>query len=293
MRACTLHLHALHCLRHRLPLCSLLYCVCSSAVVLRFALCLFQHLDVNTYLQRVVMAPPMSRSPHPHPTLIPSAAAGPFFSWPAAFLPNDIAAAGFAFINSIGAVGGFIGGRGRLCGAAGGGSVWGIVCRPPACAPLLWTDTFGGCMHPSASCACAHTAPLLHPLPSHTAGPFVLGRLTDRADGGFSAAMAMLAAFLVTAGTLILVFPAPGQRPEPRTIGISSGGGGHGSGARNNPEVASGSDEDGAAEAEGGEWPERRASLRWQRERERLEGGGGGGELEFQPILPARSGHCA
>lgn len=35
--------------------------------------------------------------------------AGPFFSWPAVFLPGEQASVGFSFINSCGAVGGFIG----------------------------------------------------------------------------------------------------------------------------------------------------------------------------------------
>lgn len=69
------------------------------------------------------------------------------------FLPAEQAAAGFAFINSIGAVGGFI-------------------------------------------------------------GPYMLGLLSDRGDGGFSTAMLALAAFLLVAGTGILLFPAPGRREE-------------------------------------------------------------------------------
>lgn len=38
-----------------------------------------------------------------------SPAVGPFFSWPAVFLPGEQASVAFSFINSMGAVGGFIG----------------------------------------------------------------------------------------------------------------------------------------------------------------------------------------
>ncbi|PRW44580.1 MFS general substrate transporter [Chlorella sorokiniana] len=75
---------------------------------------------------------------------------GPFFSWPAVFLPGEQASIGFSFINSMGAVGGFI-------------------------------------------------------------GPWMLGLLTSRQDGGLAPAFLALAAFLAAAGTCLLLFPAPGH----------------------------------------------------------------------------------
>lgn len=66
---------------------------------------------------------------HPPPATPPHHA-GPFFSWPALFL-GEHAPAGFAFINSCGAVGGFIGpyllGEGGL--GWGGGWVRQQGCR--------------------------------------------------------------------------------------------------------------------------------------------------------------------
>ena len=66
-------------------------------------------------------------------------------------------------------------------------------------------------------------------------GPYLLGILTDRADGGFTPAFATLAAFLAASGTGILCFPAPGHTPDWSTaasgslkLGSSSGSGGSG-----------------------------------------------------------------
>ncbi|GAB4813303.1 hypothetical protein N2152v2_000349 [Parachlorella kessleri] len=79
---------------------------------------------------------------------------GPFMSWPAVFLHGPEVAAGFALINSLGAVGGFL-------------------------------------------------------------GPYMLGLLAG-GDGGYEAAMRLLALLLALSGGLILVFPAPGKLEEPR-----------------------------------------------------------------------------
>ncbi|KAI3428732.1 hypothetical protein D9Q98_007556 [Chlorella vulgaris] len=160
---------------------------------------------------------------------------GPFFSWPAVFLPPEKAAAGFAFINSIGAVGGFI-------------------------------------------------------------GPYLLGVLSERGDGGFGTAMLVLACFLLVAGTCILLFPAPGRREEqavavavlkssasnewhdmhplarPRSLQRLDGGDQEGGG------------EDGyfrGVEAQQASGWQHTQQARHQRERS----GSGASEVEFQPIL--------
>jgi hypothetical protein len=183
-------------------------------------------------------------APFSPPACLP---AGPFFSWPAVFLSGEQAAAGFALINSLGAVGGFI-------------------------------------------------------------GPYLLGVLSDRADGGFGTAMLVLAAFLLVSGTLILLFPAPGRRePALGSIGGILKGSeleeaedgsmiNGGSGRSGSSDFRSGS---GDLEEEGQEpWlqqpPHRQQP---QQQHERLRGGSSSGklaELECQPILPARgSGHVA
>lgn len=144
----------------------------------------------------------------------------------------------------------------------------------------------------------------------------MLGRLSDRADGGFNAAMYMLACFLAASGSLILLFPAPGQRERAKErISLDeSGNGGYvadGSGGSGGDEEVGEEGGGGASgatsgrgsageEAEWGKLPGVQAerSPSWQqrqqqRRRERGKGGlgsgGSTGELEFQPILPPRS----
>ncbi|KAL4428103.1 hypothetical protein ABPG75_002192 [Micractinium tetrahymenae] len=180
---------------------------------------------------------------------------GPFFSWPAVFLSGEQAAAGFAFINSVGAVGGFI-------------------------------------------------------------GPFLLGRLSDRADGGFTAAMVMLACFLGASGTCLLLFPAPGHRPSeggrdkerPSDDGSSHAilphGGLGADGAEEEGVPLAGGSSSGehagwgsaAAVADEEHPPWRQQQREQQMERLRGVGSSSGrslsrkgsrGDLEFQPILPA------
>jgi hypothetical protein len=134
-------------------------------------------------------------------------------------------------------------------------------------------------------------------------GPYLLGVLSDRADGGFGTAMLVLAAFLLISGTLILLFPAPGRR-EPAL----GGGGGRLKGselgeAEDGSIINGGSGRSGSGdlEEEGREpWlqqPPHRQQQQQQLQRERLKGGSSSGklaELECQPILPARgSGHSA
>ncbi|EFN55132.1 hypothetical protein CHLNCDRAFT_134195 [Chlorella variabilis] len=154
---------------------------------------------------------------------------GPFFSWPAVFLPNEQAAAGFAFINSIGAVGGFI-------------------------------------------------------------GPYLLGVLSDRGDGGFGTAMLVLACFLLVSGTLILLFPAPGHREEQAvTVSLkpSDPSGEYSlapAGDRSSTQCLSPRDE----EEQDGDMESQQRPAGWQQRHSRHKAASSAGQLsevEFQPIL--------
>ncbi len=173
--------------------------------------------------------------------------------------------------------------------------------------------------------SCVHKSlalPALAPLVSAVGGfigPFLLGRLSDRADGGFTAAMVMLACFLGASGTCLLLFPAPGQRPGEGAGDkeqAANGGGGH----THLPAALTVDDADqeegeavplaghtsngehagwGSAAAGPDEHSQRRQQQR-ELQRERLRGVGSGssrslsqkgsrGDLEFQPILQGRS----
>lgn len=167
-------------------------------------------------------------------------AAGPFFSWPAVFLSGDQASLGFSFINSIG----------------------------------KWGSKHGvHVMHPSCTLPALPFRPPLLPAAGAVGGfigPYMLGLLSDRSDGGFSTAFYVLAAFLGVAGAAILAFPAPGHsethRHDPAAGGLKAA-----------PE---GDEETGASGA-----------LDLPR-RHRLAKGDSklGAEVEFQPILQAGSG---
>jgi len=160
-------------------------------------------------------------------------------------------------------------------------------------------------------------------------GPFVLGKLSDRADGGFTAAMLLLGTFLCVSGSLILLFPAPGRRPDVKErssdvseslraaaaaeedgeedggMGMGGSGSGIGSGGLGGSAALNGA---GSCEAVEQQWgsssmdgAEGEGSWRrqQQRERERLRGSSAAGstasEVECQPILPAgtHNGHSA
>lgn len=152
-------------------------------------------------------------------------------------------------------------------------------------------------------------------------GPYLLGRLSDRADGGFTAAMVMLACFLGASGTCLLLFPAPGQRPSDGArdweqasdddsgsqVGLQGAVASDGAaedeegaplaGGRSSGEHAVW----GGAAADEGEGRSQWRQQQWELQRERLRGAGSGssrsrslsrkgsrGEMEFQPILPAQ-----
>ncbi|KAI7845687.1 hypothetical protein COHA_000801 [Chlorella ohadii] len=142
---------------------------------------------------------------------------GPFFSWPAVFLPGEQASIGFSFINSMGAVGGFI-------------------------------------------------------------GPWMLGLLTSRQDGGLAPAFLALAAFLAAAGTGLLLFPAPG-RLAAASLELKGGYAGDGSELDG---LAAGEQSDKGG-LENGEAAEQRRL--WQgRQQQHSQH-----EVECQPILPGGS----
>ena len=122
-------------------------------------------------------------------------------------------------------------------------------------------------------------------------GPFLLGLLTDRSDGGLAPSFLALAACLFAAGTLILCFPAPGS------LGPHGGYAdpAHGSPAvlgEDEDEEGSGSGSCAALDAEAGAVGERPRRLLSSHERQgsskQL-----GGEVECQPILPAGGGRSA
>lgn len=156
-------------------------------------------------------------------------------------------------------------------------------------------------------------------------GPYLLGRLSDRADGGFTAAMVTLACFLCASGAGLLLFPAPGQRPSEETRGKERAGNDSSSraglqaipsgdaaeddedGGEGLPLAGSSSGERagwGGLGAPSGEeqWEEQQREQ--QRGRHRGGGAGGGssrslsqkgsrGSLEFQPILALQGEHSS
>jgi hypothetical protein len=157
----------------------------------------------------------------------PPPAPGPFFSWPAVFLGGEQAAAGFAFINSVGAVGGFI-------------------------------------------------------------GPYLLGLLGG--GGGFGTAMLVLACFLLVAGCLILLFPAPGHRDEACVTVLQGSDSAEytlaSSGGSAGQQLGGGSSEVDLAELEA----QRPSALQQQAARHARRKSGSSSELECQPILSEDGG---